>query len=104
MSAEDQLKAIPKEFYEKIVLTDQIITRSKPGVTLTKHHRDHGGSWNCDRIRGVGRCLSGLTGFHQSRGIEGWNNRSHDFDMCIKCAQADRFIEMVLNKEDDLIR
>ena len=33
-----------------------------------------------------------------------WENRVHDYDICIKCAQADRFIEMVLDQEEDQIR
>ena len=32
-----------------------------------------------------------------------WENRSNDYDICIKCAQASRFIEMILNKEEELI-
>ena len=42
------MKAIPKEFLEKISLPNEIITRMTPGVTLTKKPDDHDGSSNCD--------------------------------------------------------
>ena len=48
LSVQDQLKAIPKEFLEKISLPNEIVTRSKPGVTLTKKPSYHTGTSNCD--------------------------------------------------------
>ena len=90
---------------EKIEFPDQIITRSKPGVTLKKKPDDHGGSADCDFGRFIldRKCLSGLTDFYQSEGIDLWHNGYHDYDICLKCAQADRFIEMVLNEEEQNI-
>ena len=67
---------------------------------LVKHPDNHSGTWDCDRVEGVNYCLSGLTGFYQSKGIAGWRCSKCDFDICIKCAQADRFIEMLLSRED----
>jgi hypothetical protein len=43
-----------------------------------------------------GVCYSGLTSFHQSRGIEGWVCRSHDYDCCVKCLQVSLYIQQVL--------
>ena len=64
LSIEEQFNAIPKEFYEKIELPYELITRSKPGVTLTKHPDNHSGSCRCDKIKGLSKCLSGMTEFY----------------------------------------
>ena len=91
---------MPKEFYEHIQLEKQIRTRSHKSCILTKHNDNHAGSWACDKVKGVSECLSGITGFYQSKGIQGWRCSNCDFDLCIKCTQADKFIEMLLSRED----
>ena len=90
---------------EKIEFPDQIVTRSKPGVTLKKMPDNHDGTPDCDFGKYIldRECLSGLTDFYQSRGINMWSNRNNNYDICIKCAQADRFIEIVLNQEEKLL-
>ena len=105
MSIQDQVKAIPKDLCEKIEFPHKIVTRSKPGVNLKKKTDDHEGTSDCDFGKYILNrgCLSGLTGFYQSEGIEMWESRDHNYDICLKCAQADRFIEMVLNEEEELI-
>ena len=103
MNIKDQLKAIPEKLWGKVELPDEITSILKPGVNLTKKPDNHRGSCNCDGRHPFGHCLSGLTAFHQSKGIKMWENRSNDYDICIKCAQASRFIEMILNKEEELI-
>ena len=69
LSIEEQFNAIPKEFYDKIELPYELITRSKPGVTLTKHP-EKSISWRCDKIKGLSRCLSGIKTYQ--KGFEGW--------------------------------
>ena len=96
---------MPKELYEKIELPDQIVTRSKPGVTLNKKDDNHDGSCACDFGKYILNrgCLCGLSDYDQAEGIEMWESRDHNYDICIKCAQADRFIEMILNEEEEQI-
>ena len=89
---------------DKIDLPNEIITRTKPGATLTRLPDNHGGSPACDAKHVFGGCLSGCDNFYQSRGIPLWSNRSYNYDICIKCAKANRAIEMILNKEFELLR
>ena len=97
------MKAIPNEFLNKINFSNEIITRSFPGVKLTKKHDEHNGHCHCNARHEFGNCLSGLTGFNQSKGIEMWENRDHNYDICLKCARVDRLMEIVINQEEDLI-
>ena len=85
---------------EGIEFEDVDRARSHPSCQVVKHLPNHSGSWNCDKVKGASKCLSGLTGFYQSKGIEGWRCAKCDWDLCIKCMQADRFIEMISNRED----
>ena len=65
-------------------------------MKLTKSITNNlGGNANCNMSHDFGFCLSGLTGHNQSSGLPMWENRSHNCDICIKCAQANRFIEMI---------
>ena len=59
---------------------------------------DHSGVNSCDKATGASKCLSGITGLNQSKGIPMWRCSEIDFDMCIKCAQADKGIEALLYK------
>ena len=67
---------------------------------LTKHPPNKNNGWNCDRIKGANKCLSGLTGFHQSTGIPAYHCVPCDFDLCEKCMRADIFISIHGNRED----
>jgi hypothetical protein len=69
---------------------------------LTKHpeKKTNAGTWNCDKIKGADRCLSGLTGFYQSKGIPAYHCEACDFDLCEKCMRADLFIQMHPLRED----
>ena len=75
-------------------------TRSHHKCILTKRPDNHNGSWCCDKIKGASKCLSGITAFYQAKGIECWRCNKCDFDLCIKCMQADRFIELMSYRED----
>ena len=72
---------------------------------LKRHPLGHHNGWNCDHIKGLNRCLSGMTDFYQANStsppIYGWRCSSCDFDMCSRCLKADIFIqEVLLNRED----
>ena len=69
LTPDEQLNSIPKEFYQHIQFENKIRTRSHHSCTLTKHHDNHSGTWACDKVKGVSDCLSGITGFYQSKGI-----------------------------------
>ena len=64
--------------------------------TLKRHPLGHHNGWNCDHIKGLKRCLSGMTDFYQANStdppIYGWRCSSCDFDMCFRCLKADIFI------------
>ena len=90
------MKSVPRDVLDRIILPNEFVTRSKPRVLLTKLPEDHKGSWDCDHIHGYSKCLSGFTGFHQSRGITFYGNIEHNWGLCIKCAKMDRAIEIIL--------
>ena len=77
-----------------------VVTRSHPNCVLTKRPDNHSGNWRCDRVKGTSKCLSGIHSFYMAKGIPCWRCNKHDCDMCIKCMQADKFIEMMTNRED----
>ena len=76
-------------------------TRSHPKCWLTKRPDNHSGNWRCDKVKGVSSCLSGIHSFYSNAvGVECWRCNKCDFDLCIKCMQADRFIELMSYRED----
>ena len=79
---------------------EMCIARSHPNCTVRKRPSNHSGSWACDKIKGASFCLSGITGFGMAKGIECWRCNNCDWDLCIKCMKADKFIEMITNRED----
>ena len=101
LSPEEQIKKIPPKLLDAIELGQKVKCRSHNTCSLVKHHPNHAGTWNCDRVKGAKTCLSGLNGFYQSKGLEGWCCRPCDFDMCKKCLQADIFISLVGEKRED---
>ena len=100
LTPDEQLRSIPKEFYKDIVLDINTVTRSHKSCILRKHPDNHHGSWACDKVKGASFCLKGLESFYQSKGHQGWRCSQCDFDLCISCMQADKFIEMLLSRED----
>ena len=54
------------------------------------HHKpgEVSNSWDCDARKYFGKCFSGLTGFGQSKGLEGWSCRPCNFDICINCLKV----------------
>ena len=61
-------------------------------------------NWKCDMITGVGRCLSGMTGFNQAGlcfpKIKGWKSKTSNYDLCSLCLRADIFINQITERED----
>ena len=76
-----------------------LVTRSHKKCKMRRHKENHSGFWRCDRVKGSSICLSGIYNY-SSKGIDGWECRQCDFDLCMKCAKADKFIEMHENRED----
>ena len=57
-------------------------------------------NWDCDARKYFGKCFSGLTGFGQSKGLEGWSCRPCNFDICVNCLKVQLFIQKVKERED----
>lgn len=101
LSVDEQIASIPPQFLQDIEFENETVARSHPkGCLVRKHPENHHGSWACDKVSGATHCQSGITGFYQSKGIEGWRCASCDWDLCIKCMKVDKFIQMVTNRED----
>ena len=83
---------------ERIEIDRVALVMSHP-CKMTKRPDNHKGGWTCDLITGATKCLSGITNYN-TIGYEGWYCAKCDFDLCKKCMQADRFIEMVTGRED----
>ena len=69
LSAEEQVLAILKDFYEKIGFSDEVTTRCKPGIKLIKQPDDGSRSGWCDGIQGFSECFSIATSSKKSKGI-----------------------------------
>jgi hypothetical protein len=67
---------------------------------LSKHPPDINNGWNCDKLAGATKCLTGLTAFYQSKGIPGYRCQNCNYDLCEKCMRADIFISIHGNRED----
>ena len=69
---------------------------------LKRHPQGHHNGWRCDHIKGLKRCLSGMNDFYQaqSAGIYGWRCQMCDFDLCMRCMKAEKYIEQILERED----
>ena len=97
---DEQLASIPPQFLVDIEFENRTVARSHSTCTVVKHPDNHHGSWACDKVAGASYCLSGITDFYQSKGIAGWRCAGCDWDLCIKCMKADKFIAMVATRED----
>ena len=64
-----QIESIPPQFLSNIELGPIEMARSHPTCKVKKRPDNHGGGWACDKIKGASYCLSGITGFYQSKGI-----------------------------------
>lgn len=87
-------------------LLDQkyIIVKSHKCV-LEKRPADQDNGWNCDKMKGAKRCLSGMTDYYMAKlanpVIQGFRCLKCDFDLCTRCTKADIFIHQeLLNRED----
>ena len=92
MTVDEQLNEISEALLQSVDLDPYRIKVPSHSQPLNVKPFDHPGTWNCDKVHGASRCLSGLTGFHQSAGIPGYDDRANNFDMCEKCVRADLFI------------
>lgn len=61
---------------------------------------ENNGNWDCDARKVFGKCLRGLTGFGQTKGVKGFSCRPCNFDVCDKCMQAVMLIDRILERED----
>lgn len=46
--------------------------------------------WGCDGRFHAGGCKSGVTGYHQGRGLERYRCEVCDYDLCLKCVEGAR--------------
>ena len=99
LTPNEQLDSIPKLMLQDIELEKVVVTRSHPGCEMKKRPNNHNGGWICDLLEGTSRCLSGIKSYN-TKGYECWRCDNCDFDLCKQCMQADRFIEMMTNRED----
>ena len=94
MTIDEKLDMLPEVMLNEITLKETMKVPSHIHQ-LEKHDGKYArGGWNCDKIRGAKKCLSGLTGFFQSGGVPGYYCRGCNFDMCENCMKADLFIEL----------
>ena len=56
--------------------------------------------WDCNKLTGAAKCFSGLTGFYQSNGMQCWQCRKCNYDLCEKCMKVDMLMG-VLSARDD---
>ena len=99
LTPDEQMRTIPKYFLQQLEIEKTVITRSHPNCKVHKRPDNHHGGWTCDLVAGSTKCLSGIKDYN-TIGYECWRCNKCDFDLCIKCIQADRFIEMTTNRED----
>jgi hypothetical protein len=76
---------------EKVSCHDCILVKHPPGMSR---------GWRCDTIKNSKVCRGGVTGFGMGKGVEAWWCKSHDFDLCINCTKVDKFMNLILNRED----
>ena len=100
LSLAEKLKCLPEAMVAEIELDQPFQQVSSHPCALEKHPANHNNGWNCDKITGADRCLSGLTGFYQSTGVAGYRCKTHNYDLCEKCMRADIFIERHGHRED----
>lgn len=71
---------------------------------LQKHPAGQNNGWNCDKITGAKRCLSGMTDFYMAKlakpEILGYRCTKCNYDLCTRCVKADIYINELLNRED----
>lgn len=83
----------------------KVVTVSSHMHEMKRHPTVHHNGWRCDYIRGMKRCLSGMTDFYQAQGssipIHGYRCNTCDFDLCFRCVKADVYInDDLINRED----
>ena len=103
MSEKEKLELIPKAVYEQIELPLEFTSRKKPNLLLTKVEDETIDHWTCDIWENKEICLNGLAIPGKSAGIPFWLNKEADWGPCGECAQADKIIEMIENKEEKLL-
>ena len=90
ITIDSQLDALPNT-YKSIVLKVPKTKIHSHEHNLKKNQGVRQG-WNCNKIPGATRCMSGLTDFYQSDGMVGYFCEECGFDMCENCIKADIFI------------
>ena len=72
LALKDKLNCLPLMMIAEIELQVPKQKISSHACPLVKHPVGHNNGWDCDKIKGSDRCLSGLKGFYQSKGIPGY--------------------------------
>ena len=67
---------------------------------LKKRPNNQYNGWACDGKKHFVHCVSGITGFYQTGGMDGWRCQPCDFDLCTKCVQVSLLIEKWKERED----
>jgi hypothetical protein len=93
-----QLEMIPETMWINIVVPDTQKFRSHDYFLIAKGAENSG--WDCDKIKGVDKCFSGLTGFYQSDGMKVWMSEIENYTICEKCMKVDILLQDLLGKED----
>ncbi|CDW86892.1 UNKNOWN [Stylonychia lemnae] len=96
---EKQADIVPIEDWSKIEIEEKIKVDWHPHP-LKKRLTTESNGWACDGKKQFVKCLSGITGFYQTAGVEGWKCPPCDFDLCKKCVQVSLMIERWKERED----
>jgi len=60
--------------------------------------------WGCDGRFLQGGCKSGITGYHQTKGIERYRCEACDYDLCVKCVEGARRVHHPIITGSDLTK
>ena len=102
MKPKDQVKLISKQDWqhENITKGVAIEIEAHPHPLSEQEGQWKNSGWMCDGKKEFGVCFSGLTGFNQSKGLEGWRCNGCDYDICINCMRVFQFIQRIKERED----
>ena len=100
MPVSEQLDCLTETMLNEVTLDEPEQSVSVHVHPLVKHAPDTDNGWNCDKLTGANKCLSGLTGFYQSKDVVGYRCALCNYDLCVKCMKADLIIQMNGVRED----
>ncbi len=85
MDPKEQVKLLDDEEWKQVDIPKGEVRIDFHEHTVKPHKPGEVNGWDCDARGRFGVCFSGLTGFFQSDGLEGWSCRKCNFDVCRKC-------------------